>query len=78
MKCMTLAQFNGFFRIVWYLKLDEHIGPSHDTQANFTVTQGHSGNFRQWIAIDLNHIIQKVHGQMNSYVSGDPSQSFRL
>ena len=61
------AQLDGLLGVIGNPQGNEHIGPSHDTQADLSVGIGHPGNLRQGIPIEFNHIVQKMDGQVHDF-----------
>ena len=59
------SQLDGLLGVIGNPQGDEHIGPSHDAQADLSVGVGHLGDLRQRIPVEFDHIVQKMDGQMH-------------
>ncbi len=66
------GQLPGLFRIIRDAQHDQHVGPTHYSQADFTIAQRDGRDFGKGIFIDLNNVIQKMNRQVNHILQPRP------
>src|SRR5690606_37997107 len=60
-----LSDLNALLRVVGNTEADEHVSESHDAVADAADSVGEIANLGQREAIRVDHIVQKMHGQMD-------------
>ena len=60
-----LSEEQALITAITNAQLVQHVRPPHDAKADFAGPPDHLGNLRQWIAVDVDDVVQEVHGNMN-------------